>query len=632
MCYRSVVAQVEDTVLLQQVVIQGSATENFLAGNKVEEIDSSAISEYQTQDLGALLQGKTPIYLKGYGLGQLSTVSFRGTNASQTAVLWNGININSLTLGQTDFSLLPVSALDEVKISYGASTVENGSGSIGGAVLLNSNLKNIVNSEFSFITTYNSLKNKTYSITAKVKKKHLKSATKLYSLDWKNNFDFVNRYKVGKPTENLEGAGINQKGVTQDLSYSFKDFLVYGHLWVNNRKKEIQKPASIFSIGKDVQTDLNFKSQIGAKFYFEKSDLDVKYAFVQDELTIDFLNNNLNVAHAKTNQQVILTQYSYSPNKKIKVKSKISHSFIKADLDNYVDNRVKEHRTFANLMANANLLKSVHFTLGIQQEWVTNYVASLPSIHLGTQVIKKIGSLVFSTQLAYKTAYRLPTLNDRFWTSFSGEGNPNVKPESSQSIEGSQKITFSKRKWSMTFQSTLYRNIIDNYILWQPLDGQTWSPQNFQKVESHGAETTLNFNLQTKNLKLSVNGFYAYTRTFLLESDRQNIFQDGRQLWYVPLKKSGIGCSILFKGNTTLFAHYSYSSKRGASGSIILDPFDVLDIGFSQKIKLFKNTSTHLKVKLYNLFDEQYELYQSFVQPRRYVEVQLNINLKINNS
>src|SRR5918995_1492382 len=76
------------------------------------------------------------IYLKTYGNNQLSTVTIRGTTASQTAVLWNGININSPTLGQTDFSLIPLFLFDEVSLQYGTGSALYGSDAIGGSIML----------------------------------------------------------------------------------------------------------------------------------------------------------------------------------------------------------------------------------------------------------------------------------------------------------------------------------------------------------------------------------------------------------------------------------------------------------------------------------------------------------------
>ncbi|NJL13466.1 MAG: TonB-dependent receptor plug domain-containing protein [Microscillaceae bacterium] len=58
--------------------------------------------------LGQLLQALSSLYVREYGPQQLSSLSFRGTGSSHTAVLWQGININSPTLGMSDLGTLPV--------------------------------------------------------------------------------------------------------------------------------------------------------------------------------------------------------------------------------------------------------------------------------------------------------------------------------------------------------------------------------------------------------------------------------------------------------------------------------------------------------------------------------------------
>ena len=78
----------------------------------------------------------TPFYFKTYGNNQLSTIAFRGTSASQTAVLWNGMNINSPTLGQTDFSLIPLFLFDDVSVRYGSASSLYGSDAIGGSIII----------------------------------------------------------------------------------------------------------------------------------------------------------------------------------------------------------------------------------------------------------------------------------------------------------------------------------------------------------------------------------------------------------------------------------------------------------------------------------------------------------------
>lgn len=66
----------------------------------------------------------------------VSSPSFRGTTASQTAVLWNGININSQTTGQTDFNTINTRGFDQIVVKPGGSGVEDGSNAIGGSIYL----------------------------------------------------------------------------------------------------------------------------------------------------------------------------------------------------------------------------------------------------------------------------------------------------------------------------------------------------------------------------------------------------------------------------------------------------------------------------------------------------------------
>src|SRR4051812_33013156 len=98
-------AQQTDTVktaYLQEVSIYGMPVTRYATGTKVDHIDATG-----TSLLNNALSQSSSIYFKNYGNDQLSTIAFRGTSSSHTAVLWNGMNISSPTLGQTDFSLLP---------------------------------------------------------------------------------------------------------------------------------------------------------------------------------------------------------------------------------------------------------------------------------------------------------------------------------------------------------------------------------------------------------------------------------------------------------------------------------------------------------------------------------------------
>src|SRR5690349_7385046 len=129
---QAVAAQATDTTYLEEVRVYGLPVTSYSTGSKVEQIKAG--NEVVT--LSDKLISETSLYLKTYGNNQLSTITIRGTTSSQTAVLWNGININSPTLGQTDFSLIPLFLFDEISLRYGTSSSLYGSDAIGGSIMM----------------------------------------------------------------------------------------------------------------------------------------------------------------------------------------------------------------------------------------------------------------------------------------------------------------------------------------------------------------------------------------------------------------------------------------------------------------------------------------------------------------
>ncbi|MEM7382106.1 MAG: TonB-dependent receptor, partial [Bacteroidota bacterium] len=79
---------------LEEVVVSDFRVKQYAEGHKVDVLKDSTIQRNGIF-LTSLLAFNSNIYFKENGLGMVSSPSFRGTNASHTAVVWNGININS---------------------------------------------------------------------------------------------------------------------------------------------------------------------------------------------------------------------------------------------------------------------------------------------------------------------------------------------------------------------------------------------------------------------------------------------------------------------------------------------------------------------------------------------------------
>ena len=137
---------------LQQINITATRLNESNETSTVQVLDTT-IARLTTSTLAEQLTREGGLFIKSYGPGSLSTLSLRGSNASQTAVLWNGINICSPMLGLFDLGLIPTFLVDEAIIQYGGSGAEQGSAAIGGAIHLNSKTKEEKGLEVNALTS-----------------------------------------------------------------------------------------------------------------------------------------------------------------------------------------------------------------------------------------------------------------------------------------------------------------------------------------------------------------------------------------------------------------------------------------------------------------------------------------------
>ena len=136
--------------------------------HNITKLTSSDLEKNAT-NLSEVLRFQSPVYIKENGRGAVSSPSFRGTTAQQTAFVWNGININSSFLGQGDINNTGLLGYDQLDIKPGGGSVVYGSGAIGGSIHLNNTLdfskglKGSLYSEAGSYETFNTLLRTSYS-------------------------------------------------------------------------------------------------------------------------------------------------------------------------------------------------------------------------------------------------------------------------------------------------------------------------------------------------------------------------------------------------------------------------------------------------------------------------------------
>ena len=153
---------------IDTVYIFDSQLKNSKKFHKIENLDEADLLKNST-NLSEVLRFQSPVYIKENGRGMVSSPSFRGTSAQQTAFIWNGININSIFLGQGDINNLNLLGYDQLEIKSGGGSVIYGSGAIGGSIHMNNELSFKKGFKTSFFAeggsynTFNSFLKSSYS-------------------------------------------------------------------------------------------------------------------------------------------------------------------------------------------------------------------------------------------------------------------------------------------------------------------------------------------------------------------------------------------------------------------------------------------------------------------------------------
>ena len=101
----SLSAQDRDTSYLLKGVEIKSLKANFTKTNYLNEVYTANALQFQLADL----------YIKNYGVGQLSTFSVRGLGPENVAILWEGLPINSPMNGLLDLNQVPNSLLQSIQ-------------------------------------------------------------------------------------------------------------------------------------------------------------------------------------------------------------------------------------------------------------------------------------------------------------------------------------------------------------------------------------------------------------------------------------------------------------------------------------------------------------------------------------
>ncbi|WMI69953.1 TonB-dependent siderophore receptor [Mangrovimonas sp. YM274] len=457
------------------------------------------------------------VYFKENGLGMVSSAAFRGTTAQQTAVVWNGININSQFNGQTDFNTINIRNFDEIDVRSGGGSVLYGSGAIGGSIHLNNVLHFDEGFNNSLLARYGSFETVDVAYQSGYSNDRISVNAVLSRTSSENDYDFVDSEK-----SNLNGEFYNTSfSATIGYKLSYRSFLkFYSYVFDGDRHFSLQNPTETPTKYKDFNT----RDMLEWDVFFGSFRSNVKLAYITERFK--YFGNIASDSYTFGEAKSLIGKYQlgYKIAKETYLQGVLDVTHTNGEGSSIHEN---ERTITGGSLLWKQAIKKFFYEATIRKEVTQNYDSPL-LFSLGLQY--KFNK-VYTLNLNASKNYRIPTYNDLFW---AGSANPNLNPETSYQFEIGNDISFKNG----TFSLVGFYNDITDMIRWLP-NGSNWKPSNTDHVLTYGLESSLEYQRSFKEHEMSLNVGYAYTKS----EDQAT----KKQLTYVPYHKAFGGLGYHYK-------------------------------------------------------------------------------------
>ena len=580
-----------DSVFLNEVVIHDPFL-NHHYKNQTQLILNDSILRKNNASLSQVLQFETPIYFKENGLGMVSSPSFRGTSASQTAVVWNGININSSINGQTDFSTINAKTYDAIIVKSGGGSNAYGTGAIGGTIHLIDQLKWDNKTAHQLNVGYGSFDSYQTNYQFHYAKNNV-STTVGYARFQSDNDYKINNYlkknRNGKYYFNTIDANAGVKLKNQELKF-YSQF--------NFGKRE-------FSLTDTYETPTMYDNQdyrMMGQWNFNKnkwkSDLKLAYTHEANQYYPNRFTKK--TQDLEVNNWISKYYISYNIDEKQSISAFAENSWAKGNGTNI---KTSDRNTFGLGLIYKHVISSkVDYEASIRQDFSTVYEIPF-SYALG---VKYQPLDFYKIRLNLSNNYRIPTFNDLFWQT---GGNEDLKAEKAFQLELGNDFKISQ----FNLQTNVFYNDIKDMIQWVPNNlSSYWTPVNQNHVKTYGAEIIGDYSWNRIDFKM----IYSYTESINQLTDKTLI--------YVPKHQFHINANYNWKDwNVFVQNRWVDQVYIQTDNQATIPSYWTTNLGLGYKI----NSNLHTNFKIQNLFDHSYQSVSNRWMPG--INYQFSLNIKL---
>jgi outer membrane cobalamin receptor len=532
-----------------------------------------------------------------------------------------------------DFSQIPVWIVDDVSILYGGSSLAEGSGALGGAVLLENSGEagkgrflslNQEISSFGTLGTQGSLS----AGDGKVR-----TVTRMYWNRSLNDYPFLNKEIRPVEVHRLKGAGYEKGGVLQELYIhpgNRQDLSV--QLWYHEGERDIPPLMSYEGPAREEkQADRNLRTSAEWKFHPGILTLSLRSGFADSRIHYLFNPGYLQTETKSREQSLYNTvQAGLRAGSALSLHLRAEYNRHDAGISDIVSHTGYSHkRNEGGVTASARVRPGRGLVLYVllRQDWADGTgLPLMPSAGLSYKTGDKT-SLCVKGNLARN--YNLPSLNDLYWVP---GGNPGLKPENSLNADLSVEMLRAGRRSSLKAYVNVFAADVRDWILWKPTHFWYWEAENIAHVFSRGADLQLGSDFYLGEWILSMKTGYAYTRSTNEGAGPGNDLSRGRQLIYIPLHTSSSQLYVTRRGYfmawslCTTGKRFTQPDAGEYDGTEPLDPYLLVDLNLGKSWKAGPGRAG-MRFSVYNLLNVSYEAVRSRPMPMRSFAITLQLEL-----
>jgi len=609
-----------DTIHLKEIEIVANRLVNFTTGAKIQLIPTEIKSSYSYSNLSELLAQNTTLGIKSYGVAGQSNVSLRGMHSKHTAVIWNGINLQSTTSGGFDMNSVPSFIIDDINLQCGGSGALFGSGAVGGIVHLNNNLQFNKGLKINYNQSFGSFNNFFEGLKFETSREKFVSSTRIYHKYGKNDFNFVNTQQFGKPEQTQQNAASEQYGLLQSNAFKInhKQKLV-SNIWLQHHYLEIPPTMTNTTSESNQNTDFtrisllwNYNGEIASwysRVYYNYESLLYNDPLIS--LDSDLYNSSI----------VGEIENKLSVSNNILINSGFNYNYQQAKSDSYQE--IKKRNRIAAFASIKYYTENHKFAsvLSMREELIDNNLSPF-TFSLSTRYFI-IPQLNVNANIS--RTYNVVTFNDLYW---QPGGNPDLKSEDGWSEDLGLNLDIPLGNHNIAFNISYFNINLNNHVIWLPTSGTYWSAENVESLWSRGVETALKYQFTFNRWRGETGIMYDFTRSTYESAENAEEESIGNQILYIPKHKGNAYINVYYKNFNLKYTH-SYVGKRYLTKDNLqsIDPYQTANLSLAANFSLKKNDIT-VQFKINNIWNETYEVMAFYAMPLRYYSISLSYTFK----